>query len=131
MEVILKKTKITSSIIKQTVKASEKTLMNSDYEVLGWCNYFSGKYRYKYILLYNSKTSDLKVYLFFGRLENEYINDYKGRDYYSPEKFNLKVITPNFVETVYTFEKEYDRDSLAKTLEEIKKLAEQKGQIYL
>jgi hypothetical protein len=131
MEVVLRKSKITNSIIKQTVKASEEVLKSSDYEVLGWCNYLLGKHLYKYILLYNQKTKDLKKYLFFGKLEKEYVNDYRGRDYYSPERFDLKVITPNFVDTIYTFQKEEERASFMKDLEVIKKRAEQQGQIYL
>lgn len=131
MEIILRKSKITSSIIKQTVKASEEVLKSSDYQVLGWCNYFSGKHAYKYILLYNQQTKDLKKHLFFGKLEKVYINDYRGRDYYTPEKFNLEIITPNFTTNVHTFDKEKDRDSFVKDLEIIKKRAEQQGQIYL
>ena len=60
-----------------------------------------------------------------------YINDYRGRDYYTPEKFNLEIITPNFTTNVHTFDKEKDRDSFVKDLEIIKKRAEQQGQIYL
>lgn len=131
MEVLLKKSKITNNIIKQIVKASEEVLKSSDYEVLGWCNYLSGKHLCKYILLYNQKTKDLKKFLFFGKLEKEHVNDYRGRDYYSPKKFNLKIVTPNFLDVIYTFNNEKERDSFMSDLEVIKKRAEQQGQIYL
>ena len=50
MEVILKKTKITTSILKQTLRSTEIELGVAD--VLGWCIYD----KQKYIVLYNSAT---------------------------------------------------------------------------
>lgn len=131
MEVVLKKSKITNSIIKQTLSATEDVLKSADYKVLGWCNYVVGKNRYKYILLYNQKTSDLKKYLTFGSLKKVHYNEYIGRNHSTPEKFNLEIITPNFTTKIHTFEKEAERDSFAKDLEVLKKRAEELGQIYL
>ena len=129
MEVILKKTKITSNIIKQTNSANVSDLKT--FEVLGWCNYKVGKHTHKYILLYKSATQELRVYLYFRDLKEVYINDDRGRDYYTPEKFNLETKTPNYVDKVYTFLKEDERDNFKKLLLEIKHQADIKGQIYV
>lgn len=131
MEVILKRTKITSSILKQTVSAKEEDLKNTSFKVLGWCNYYINKHTFKYILLYNESTAELRRYLFFTELENAYINDYRGRHYYSPEKFQLIIKMPNFADRVHTFNTEKERDDFSHDLRVIKNRAEQAGQIYI
>lgn len=131
MEVILKKTKITSSILKQTTNATENNLKDANFRVLGWCRYVVNKHTYKYILLYNENKQELVRYLFFSEIKEVYVNDYKGRDYYSPEKFNIEVKTPNFMDKVYTFKTQKERDDFAHDLRVIKNRAEEAGQIYL
>ncbi len=71
MEVILKKSKITNSILKQTI--SPKLDMNlSNYQNLGWCIYN----KERYIILYDAENSLLYRLLTFDRID---INEEKTR----------------------------------------------------
>lgn len=73
MEVILKKTKITNSLLKQVLLVSLWNL--TSYDVLGWCVYD----KKRWIILYHSLTHDIRKYpLIFKIVETlETQNDYK------------------------------------------------------
>jgi hypothetical protein len=68
MEVLLKKTKITKSIINQSLPAPIDAFLRTDfhYDVLGWCMY-NGK---KIVLLYEKATNQVRTYFYtpsFGK----------------------------------------------------------------
>lgn len=65
MEILLKKSKITASILKQTVGAFVSDLKDSN--VLGWCIFN----KCKYIVLYNEKNNRLTKQLYYRDVQVE------------------------------------------------------------
>lgn len=65
MEVILKKSKITNSILKQALRSTEIDLKVG--EILGWCIYD----KIKYIVCYRSDINSLSIYPMFKDLITE------------------------------------------------------------
>jgi len=73
MEVLLKKTKITLSILKQALKSNEFDLEMG--EVLGWCIAF----REKYIVIYRHDTNELSMFKFsLANLGNDFTNKFSA-----------------------------------------------------
>lgn len=65
MELILKKSKITSGILTQTVLASYSELKTFD--VIGWCVHKN----HKWIILYNHNTHELRKYLMIKEISTD------------------------------------------------------------
>jgi hypothetical protein len=113
--------------------ASEFDLKSPQYQVLGWCNFISGKDEMKYILLQNQGTKELKKYPLFYELQEHSYPEYRGRNNYSPASFTVDVmttfkVTPN---TIYKFSTKEESDNFLHDLKIIKNRALTAGQIYL
>lgn len=122
MEVVLKKTKLTASILKQSLRASIDDFENG--EVLGWCVYSYDQY----ILLYRKDISAVKKYLLFNGIKKTE----EGGQHEIPVRYLTKVnFGNNKVELTYTESTAQRRDSICEILENAKKSALDKGQIYI
>ena len=123
MEVVLKKSKITNSIIKQTLIANISDLTNSD--VLGWCLVDK---KIHYIVLYNSSTNELRKYLMINKIsfDTPYPHQYDTPNYLLTINFGV-----NYIEHNYKFDTLKEVEDFKSTLERIKTEALTKGQFYL
>jgi hypothetical protein len=118
MEVILKKTKITSAVFKQTLTANSFDF--ETFEVLGFCVINNQKW----ILMYKSSTKELRKYLMFTDLKNEVNN--------SDLRYTVKVIFDNnYVPKTYATKDENESLDFIKTLNTVKHKAVTHGQIFL
>lgn len=123
MEVILKKTKITHSILKQALRSTVIDL--SVGEILGWC--VLQKYG-KHIVCYRSDIHGLSKY--------PMIKDIKVTPQYKdgPENktYLVEVIFgDNYIPLTYTCSDDKDKDELIKTLKKAKHVAGVRGQFFL
>ena len=115
MEVILKRSKITASIINQTGFAN--LIQLSSFEVLGFCIVKS----VKYIVLYNGNTNELKKYMM-----------YKNADVMLTDKLKVSVnYGGNWVSSCYTLESEQRVSEVMVILKKVKFEAERKGQFFI
>lgn len=118
MEVTLKKTKITNSILKQTLKSRPHDFNNSD--VLGWC-FFD---KIKYMVIYQSSTNTLTKYPLFKSAEP--VNSQNGLT------IEVKVsIGGNYTPTSYKCESIEEQNKFIEKLKQVKNLAETRGQFFL
>jgi hypothetical protein len=117
MEVILKKTKITNSIINQTLIAGSFDLLS--FEILGFCVVK----KYKWIILYKSSTNELRKYPY---IKDVYYDDNKNYD------TNIRVRV-NFEGKIndITYISETENLLLFKKIKEIKNNTILKGQFYI
>lgn len=128
MEVLLKKTKITSNIVKQSERASFDDILKLD--VLGWCRLTSAKSNTDLIILY--KDGELRNYRMFDSLDKTDHSEYRGRDnHHIPASFHVSVKKSRYYDLEYKSETKEQRDNFYKRLLEIKKQAFDKGQIFL
>lgn len=136
MEVILRKTKITKSIVDQSLPGNNRLYLgHPNYEVLGWCSMLKGKFRYNYILLYD-KAGNSVLKLNYPNSKNIYEED-KGEqtrkegtfydDYYYPTYYYLKLSDTLIIRTLDKEGRDKGKVELQKFLREV----EQKGQIYI
>ncbi|QTV05366.1 hypothetical protein [Faecalibacter bovis] len=118
VEVILKKTKISSTILKQTIKTTYSLSKNKNYEILGWC-------------LYNN----IKTAVFYNKNDNtikkcELYTNIMIKDNILILKFQSKDNNDN-----YTKSKEYkDINQLNEDYENLKSIHKNiidKGQFYI
>lgn len=122
MEVILKKTKITTSILKQTLRSTEIELGVAD--VLGWCIYD----KQKYIVLYNSATKTLSKFPMFKDTSVEP----RYKDSSTPTDFLVEIkLGGNYVSIKHVFGTQEEVDEFLKNLKQVKHFAEIKGQFYV
>lgn len=121
MEVVLKKTKITSSILSQSEKATISDMINET--IIGWCVFKDNKY----IVLYDSVKNLLYKYKFFNNL-------YEGSESFDGEfqgKFRLKVIVDFGEDFYYQFDTKEELKAAEKLITSTKKTAIEKGQFYI
>lgn len=118
MEVILKKTKITGSILGQTLTASLIDLEQCD--VLGFCVYKN----LKWMVLYKLSTNELRKYLMFREAMAE--TDYSSKPYFVKVKFDGGIMTKT-----YQARDEAESERFVKVLNGIKHRALTAGQFYL
>ena len=122
MEVLLKKSKITTGILAQALTASVTDLRYS--EVLGWCMYKKLKQHSRYIVLYNSKTNELRKYLMFDELTTEHDH--------SSNPFSVKVyFGVHYNSLWYQTADDSESTELIKVLEKVKQQALTAGQFYI
>jgi hypothetical protein len=118
MEVILKKAKITSSILNQTIYARPQLMGNWD--VIGWCIH---KER-RYIIFYDKESNTLKKFDSYERIE--FISDLEIN------RFEVEIIRYNRDESISlrcsTLE---EQNELAILLESVRIEALEKGQFYI
>jgi len=126
MEVILKKTKITSSVFKQTLRSTETDLNIG--EILGWCLYKNSKY----IVCYRSDIKGLSYYPLFKEIEF-------GKSYAPNEQYvNIEIgywvkvkLGGNYIPLNYSTKSEDEKNKFIETLTNAKHNAEIKGQFFL
>ena len=117
MEVILKKTKITASILKQALRSTSIDL--SVGEILGWCVY--GKLG-KYIVCYRSDTKGLSIYPMFKDVEAAVENN----------AYTVQVkLGGNYTPLNYSCTDENDKNNFVEILKKAKYIAEIRGQFFL
>ena len=136
MEVILKKTKITKSILEQSLSGNNNLYLgHPNYEVLGWCSIIKGKFRYDYILLYK-KTDNTIVKINYPNSKIIYEEEKDEQtlkegssyqDWYFPTYYYLKLSDTTIVRTLDRNTRDESKLKLQKFLREV----EQKGQIYV
>jgi hypothetical protein len=126
MEITLKKTKITSSILKQTLRSTEIDMRVGD--VLGWCLF--GKL--KYVVIYRSDVKGLSIYPLF--------RDIRSGESFAPDDVGSSVLVGywvkvelggNYIPITYQTKNEVEKDQFIKLLESIKDRAIVKGQFFI
>jgi hypothetical protein len=118
MEVLLKKSKITSSVLAQTLIASISDLKSS--KVLGWCVYK----KHKYIVLYNSQTNELRKYFLFKEVKSQIEHINKPFSVWVDFGIGLNSLT-------YTTIDQNESQELLELLEKVKQQAIMIGQFFL
>lgn len=122
MEVILKKSKITNSILKQALRSTELDFKVG--EVLGWCIYD----KHKYIICYRSDIKCLSKYLMFKNLTTEQ----RHKTINGFDNFTLNVsFEGKYVSLTYISKTKEENEALVKLLEKIKHKAQIKGQFFI
>jgi hypothetical protein len=125
MEVLLKKSKITSSILKQTLIASFSNLKT--YDVIGFCVVKGDKW----IVLYESSTKEIRKFLMFKDVVIEVENKPDGQGnleelFYVVVKFEGRYLNKKFIST----DKSEAEESLT-LFNDIKLKAKTKGQFFI
>ena len=136
MEVILKKTKITKSILEQSLTGNSSLYLgHPSYDILGWCSVIKGKFRYNYILLYDKRNKTI-VKLSYPNSKNIYEKDKEEQtrkdglpydDWYFLTYYYLELSDTQIVRTLDKVVRDDAKIKLQKFLREV----EQKGQIYV
>ena len=122
MEVILKKSKITNSILKQTLRSTEVDLNVG--EILGWCLFGKAKY----IVCYRSDVKGLSIFPMFKEIEVKP----KYKDNIENKTFLVEVkLGGNYLPLKYTCSNENDKTKFVETLNKAKHNAEIRGQFFL
>lgn len=129
MQAEIKKLKVTKSVIQQSEKAQLHEF--KDLNVLGWCNYKTGKYLVKYIILNDEEKGVIKKYIFFKEIETRFNHEYRGKSSHISKSWDLAVKTPSFVNLTYNFNSEKDLKEAIRLLEGMKKTAIERGQFYI
>jgi hypothetical protein len=119
IELILKKTKINSTILAQSLNCNLIDL--KEQTILGWCVYKNQKY----IIVYFKETYVIKKYELFTSLEE--IEDITGAEY----KFNFKVWYASERCHYYQRKSLELRNQSIEILKEAKFKATEKGQFYI
>lgn len=122
MEVILKKTKITASILKQALRSTEIDLKVG--EILGWCIYD----KIKYIICYRGDVKSLSKYPMFKDItteqRHESLNGY--------DNFAVKVsLGGNYTPLTYVSKTKEENEAFVELLKRVKHNAEIKGQFFI
>jgi len=126
MEVILKKTKITSSVLKQTLRSTEKDLQSGS--ILGWCLFGKAKY----IVCYRTDLKSLSIFPMFESIEFGETFDNSDRYKNVRTGFWIQIkLGGNYVPLSYTSKDEADRDSFIETLKKAKMYAISNGQFFI
>lgn len=118
MEVILKKTKITASVLKQTLRSTSADFLKG--EILGWCVFGNAG---KYIVCYRSDTNGLSIFPMFKDIKTKEIED---------KSWTIDVIIGgNYLPIKYTCSDEKDKEDSLAILKKAKHNAEIKGQFFI
>lgn len=141
MVVELKKTKITKSIVDQSLLGNYNLYYNWDnYNILGWCLMRKSKHSYRYVLLYNNLSKsivklkyilkDSHVELSKNRVKKAII---EGR-YIYPELTSIKIYFIDFSDSQFIFQQTDESEDIISLFNKVKEFiaeVELKGQIYL
>jgi len=138
MEVLLKKTKITKSIVQQSLRGSNNLFVDqTNYELLGWCM-IPGKNDVRWILLYNLLKSTVVVLPYSSashssitRHSEQTRNDKGWYDY--PMFYYLNLYLPTFRTSILISKskEEEKMEESEKKLKEFLEKVQNKGQVYL
>lgn len=119
MEVILKKTKITNSILKQALRSTEIDLKIG--EILGWCIYD----KIKYIIFYRSDIKYLSKFPMFKDLITK-------EERIKSNRFAVMLsLGGNFMPLTYRSETKEENEEFVQLLKKVKHNAEIKGQFFI
>ena len=126
MEVLLKKSKITSSIFNQSLIVSKYTDIK-DIEVLGWCIHKSTRY----IVFYDSNEG--LIYRMYYNTTVSMSDDWIQVDNHGRRQlfWVVRVSTANLHPTVYQFVTEQEAKDVVKIYQDVIKQAKEKGQFYI
>jgi hypothetical protein len=122
MEVILKKTKITNSILKQALRSTEIDLRVG--EILGWCIYD----KMKYIVCYRSDIKSISRFPMFKDLTTE--QRHKAINGFDNFAVNVS-LGGNYTPLTYVSKTKEENDSFVSLLKKVKHNAEIRGQFFL
>lgn len=122
MEVVLKKTKITNSILKQALISTSVDFKVG--EILGWCIYE----KIKYIVCYRSDINIISRFPMFKDLRTEQSNQPIG----GLGKFSVHVyLGGNYTPLTYISKTNEESEEFVELLRKIKHQAEIKGQFFI
>ncbi len=122
MEVILKKSKITAGILKQTVRCTREDFENA--EILGWCKYDN----FNYIVCYRSGSKTISKYPMWTSVETQQ----EGEEQFGPIKYNVVVkYSERFGSTSYAYTDEQECQKVFELFTKAKEAAIEKGQFYI
>lgn len=123
MEIILKKTKLTKSIlVDQTIKSTYIDLKVG--EILGWC-IIKGL---KYLVCYRSDTYGLSKYPLFKEIKKQ--ENTKKQS--NVKEYNVEIsLGGNYISHNYVFENETDADEFIRIFKKAKMVAEARGQFFI
>ena len=122
MEVILKKTKITNSILKQALRSTEIDFKVG--EILGWCIYE----KLKYIVCYRSDIKSLSKFPMFKDLTTE--QRHKSINGYDNFAVNVS-LGGNYTPLTYVSKTKEENEEFVELLKKVKHNAEIKGQFFV
>lgn len=126
MEVLLRKTKITQSILKQTQNIDISNMQG--YEVLGWC-YFKDV---QVILFYSGGENKLRQYPMWKELrETSYPVYERSNGTVDPARYDLQVVFTPKLHKYYSYTSENLRGVATDNLRSAKSEAFQNGQIFI
>lgn len=122
MEVVLKKSKITASILKQAVQCTRKDFESA--EILGWCHYN----KWKYIVCYRPEEKTISKYPVWSSVETII----EGDEQYGPVR-HIVVVKYNerFESYHYREDDENECKKVAELFSKAKEIANAKGQFYI
>ena len=122
MEVILKKTKITNSILKQSLRSTEIDFNVG--EILGWCIYNE----LKYIICYRSDIKSLSRFPMFKDL----VTEQRHRSVNGNDNFAVNVsLGGNYTPLTYVSKTKEENEEFVQLLKKVKHNAEIKGQFFV
>lgn len=122
MEVLLKKTKITNSILKQALRSTEIDFKVG--EILGWCIYE----KLKYIVCYRSDIKSLSRFPMFKDLTTE--QRHKSINGYDNFAVNVS-LGGNYTPLTYVSKTKEENEEFVELLKKVKHSAEVKGQFFV
>jgi len=130
MKAILKKYKITKTILQQSLRPTQYEI--SDLEVLGWCIYKTGKISISFIVLHDEKKGIIKRIPKIKEIEESFLDAYKGSIYFTPKRWEIKIKSAgNYKNVSYYFDNEVDPIAFKSDIESLIEKAEEKGQFYI
>ena len=122
MEVLLKKTKISRSILSQTLRATEDDIRQS--EILGWCLYR----KLKFFVCYREDKNSLSMFPIFKDL----VFEDRNKNQHGFDNYAVKVVIGgNYTPIVYVSATEKEREVFCSLLRVSKQRAENAGQFFL
>lgn len=122
MEIILKKSKITNSILKQALRSTEIDFKVG--EILGWCIYD----KMKYIICYRSDIKSLSRFPMFKDLTTE--QRHKSINGYDNFAVNVS-LGGNYTPLTYVSKTKEENEEFAELLKKVKHNAEIRGQFFV
>lgn len=132
MEVVLKRTKITKSILDQSVYASKESYIKDIEKILGWCMYKGNRL----ILLYDKHTSqilklDYVDKLGYKKFEQELHTNFDWNSHKLYHIISIKYSRSNVEDRIFSSQDEKETNISLFMLKEFLKKVHEKGQIYI
>jgi len=127
MDVVIKKSKLTASILAQVFILSEQDIFSRKYTALGWCH--SKGFNW---MVFQDNENNLKKCLIYSKFieedTTEQIDCHGARE----NRYNLFVRFPgNIADKKFWYKTEREREAFGNCLEDLKTEALQKGQFFI